>query len=89
VVAAALALASFGVYLGRFVRVNSWDALVRPGRIAEVVAHHLENPLRHPRMLAVLVVLTGFLLVGYLVLYAFAGLRLELERDRPVVERGE
>jgi hypothetical protein len=27
------------------------------------------------------VVLTGFLLVGYAVLYSFAGLRLELERE--------
>jgi len=28
-----------------------------------------------------LVALTGFLLVGYVVVYAFAGLRLELERE--------
>src|SRR5207244_2346458 len=29
-VVAALGLAGFGVYLGRFVRFNRWDALVRP-----------------------------------------------------------
>ena len=71
VVAAALALSSFGVYLGRFVRFNSWDALLRPGRVAHVISNQLENPLHHPRMVAVLVVLTAFLLVGYVVLYAF------------------
>jgi uncharacterized membrane protein len=80
-VAGALGLASFGVYLGRFVRFNSWDALVRPGRVAQVIANQLENPFSHPRMIGVLIVLTGFLLVGYAVVYAFAGLRLQLERE--------
>jgi uncharacterized membrane protein len=73
-VVGALALASFGVYLGRFVRFNSWDALVRPGRVLEVVRTQLENPFQHPRMVAVLVALTAFLLVGYSVVYAFAAL---------------
>ena len=80
-VACALGLASFGVYLGRFVRVNSWDALIRPGSVAHVVRTELENPLQHPRLVAVLVALTAFLLVGYAVLYSFAGMRLELERE--------
>jgi uncharacterized membrane protein len=80
-VAGALALASFGIYLGRFVRFNSWDVLVRPGRVADVVVNQLGDPLAHPKMVGVLVVLTGFLLVGYAVVYAFAGLRLELERE--------
>jgi uncharacterized membrane protein len=80
-VVAALALASFGVYLGRFVRFNSWDALVRPGRVADVIRTQLENPFQHPRLVAALIVLTGFLTVAYVVLYSFAGLRLELEHD--------
>jgi uncharacterized membrane protein len=80
-VACALGLASFGVYLGRFVRVNSWDALIRPGSVARIVRTELENPLQHPRLLAVLAALTAFLLVGYAVVYAFAGMRLELERE--------
>jgi uncharacterized membrane protein len=79
VVASALALASFGVYLGRFVRFNSWDALLRPRRVAHVISNQLEDPFQHPRMVAVLVVLTAFLLVGYGVLYAFLELRLELQ----------
>jgi uncharacterized membrane protein len=82
-VACALGLASFGVYLGRFVRFNSWDALVRPGTVVRVIANDLENPFAHPRMLAVLLALTCFLLVGYAVVYSFASLRLELEREKP------
>lgn len=80
-VAGALALASFGVYLGRFVRFNSWDVLVRPGQVLDVISNQIENPLRHPLMIAVLLALTAFLLVGYTVLYAFAGMRLELESE--------
>jgi uncharacterized membrane protein len=81
VVAVAFGLSSFGVYLGRFVGFNSWDVLVRPGRVAQVVRDQVENPFHHPRMVATLVVLTAFLLVGYGVLYAFAEMHLELHRE--------
>jgi uncharacterized membrane protein len=80
-VVGALALASFGVYLGRFLRFNSWDALVRPGRIADVVRNELDNPFSHPRLVAALVVLTGALTIAYLVVYSAIGIRLELKRD--------
>jgi uncharacterized membrane protein len=80
-VVGALALASFGVYLGRFLRFNSWDALVHPGRIAHVIGTELENPFEHPRLVAALVVLTGALSVAYLVVYSAVGTRLELERE--------
>jgi uncharacterized membrane protein len=80
-VVGALALASFGVYLGRFLRFNSWDALVHPRRIAHVVRTELENPFQHPRLAAALVVLTGALTLAYVVVYSAVGVRLELERD--------
>lgn len=75
----ALGLASVGVYVGRFVRFNSWDALLHPVRVAEVVNEQLSAvPLR---MAEALVALTGFLLVGYLAVYSFTDLKLELERE--------
>jgi uncharacterized membrane protein len=33
-----LALGSFGIYLGRFVRLNSWDILIRPFKVVTDVA---------------------------------------------------
>jgi uncharacterized membrane protein len=83
----ALALASLGVYIGRFIGFNSWDALLHPRSVARVLRAQLEA--ETPKMAAALVALTGFLLVGYVVVYAFAGLRLELEREesRPLGRR--
>jgi uncharacterized membrane protein len=80
-VAASLALASFGVYLGRFLRFNSWDSLVRPRQVADVIRTELENPMQHPRLLAALLALTAALTVGYVIVYAATGIRLQLDRD--------
>ncbi len=79
-VLAALGLASFGVYLGRFLGFNSWDALVRPRGIVHVIRTDLEDPFQHPRLFASLLALTASLTVAYTVLYSFAGVRLELDR---------
>jgi len=80
-VVAVLALSSFGVYVGRFLRFNSWDALLRPVRLARVIHTNLESPLQHPRLLASLFALTVSLTIGYLVVYSAAGTHLELDRD--------
>src|SRR5215213_2367462 len=78
-VLAALGLASAGVYVGRFIRFNSWDALLHPVHVAEVINDQTsEVP---ARMAEALVGLTGFLLVGYVVVYAFTDLELELEPE--------
>jgi uncharacterized membrane protein len=78
-----LFLASFGVYLGRFVRFNSWDALVRPAHVAHVIASRMENPIRHPRMVGVLVLLVAFLAVAYGLLYVCVGMSRDLGTLRP------
>jgi uncharacterized membrane protein len=78
-VVTALGLASIGVYLGRFIRFNSWDALLHPIRVADVIQAQLESPAA--RMAEALVALTGFLLVAYLVVYSFTNLQLELDPD--------
>jgi uncharacterized membrane protein len=70
----ALALSSFGVFLGRFERWNSWDVFTDPGLIARQLADGLANPLDYPRALAVTAVFTTFLGTTYLVFYAFARL---------------
>jgi uncharacterized membrane protein len=71
-VVAVLALSSFGIYLGRVQRWNSWDVFVRPGSLLGEIASGLVHPLSHPRPIALTVLLTSFLLASYLVFYSLA-----------------
>jgi uncharacterized membrane protein len=77
-VVATLALSSFGIYLGRIVRLNSWDVVTRPGVLANTVADRLADPLSYPRMVAGTLAVTVVLLVSYAVFY-----RVAAALDRP------
>jgi uncharacterized membrane protein len=70
---AVLVLSSFGVYLGRFQRWNSWDVFTRPRVLATDLWSGLVNPLEHPQPIAVTVLFTAFLASTYLVFYSLAG----------------
>jgi uncharacterized membrane protein len=69
-----LLLSSFGIYLGRVQRWNSWDVFVRPGSLFGDVAGGLLHPLNHPRPIVVTILFTSFLLASYVVFYSFARL---------------
>jgi uncharacterized membrane protein len=64
-----LAVSSFGIYLGRIQRWNSWDVFVRPGALLGQLGAGL-----HARPIGLTVLLTSFLLASYLVFYSFARL---------------
>ena len=63
--ATALLLSSFGVYLGRYLRFNSWDVLSNPLALFFDILHRLLHPLAYPRTWGVTVVFGAFLLLGY------------------------
>jgi uncharacterized membrane protein len=65
--AASLLAASVGVYLGRVVRLNSWDLLSQPGEIARLPQAALVDPLAHADGLAGTLVFAGLLAVCYAV----------------------
>lgn len=64
----ALLLCGFGIYLGRFRRLNSWDVLHEPWGTFVMVAERFLQPWEHPRTWAVTLLYGGALLLGYAVL---------------------
>ena len=81
----ALALASFGIYLGRFELLNSWDALLHPIRVAHLVLRQ-DGPL-HPQLEGSLLALTVCLTIAYLAFFSTTVLRLELGNGGPKTRR--
>ena len=61
-----LALASLGIYLGRVVRLNSWDLLTRPRLVGSVLHQLVLDPLAHPLAVALTIALAVTLSVLYL-----------------------
>ena len=61
-----LAAASLGIYLGRVVRLNSWDLLTRPRVVGSVLHQLVLDPLAHPLAVAATVALAVMLSVLYL-----------------------
>ncbi|MFM8470791.1 MAG: DUF1361 domain-containing protein [Limisphaerales bacterium] len=64
--AAALALASFGIYLGRFQRFNSWSVLNRPLEVFGDLVHRVFVPWEHPRTWGFTACCFAFLSLAYL-----------------------
>jgi uncharacterized membrane protein len=74
--AAATGLSGFGIYLGRILRWNSWDALVHPVRLTGSVGHWAAHPLANPGTGLAFPLLFGiFLFLGYVMLYALTHLQ--------------
>lgn len=66
--ATVLALSSFGVYLGRFLRWNSWDLLTNPQWLLRDVLALVRNPLLHWQPWAFILLLTLMLGLAYVAL---------------------
>jgi uncharacterized membrane protein len=62
----ALGLSGLGIYLGRYLRWNSWDLAVQPGSVAGDVLEQLASP----RLVGMSLVMATFLVVAYAMLYA-------------------
>ena len=63
--ALALLLSSFGIYLGRYLRFNSWDVLANPLTLFFDIVNRILHPFSFPGTWGVTLVFGLFLLVGY------------------------
>ena len=59
-------LSAFGIYLGRYVRFNTWDVFTKPGEILTTVFDTLRYPLEHEPLLMFTTVFWVFLMLIYL-----------------------
>ena len=79
----ALFFASIGIYLGRVLRLNSWDAVKRPHLLWDAALSRLTEPLGNPQLIKFVLVFGGFLLVTYAGFYGFTALAATVRRDEP------
>jgi len=70
----ATGLCSFGIYLGRFLRLNSWDVLLRPGKIYHGLDTWAGSPMINTASAAFLVFFALFFFIAYVMLYALTRL---------------
>src|SRR6266545_2040428 len=80
--AVALALGSLGIYLGRFLRLNSWDALEHPSVLPRIVHAVARDPFAYQEAIGVTVLFTLALGFAYFLLYNFAVVGRELDVER-------
>ena len=61
-----LGMGGLGVYMGRFLRWNSWDLFTQPRTVLGDLAHQLVDPLGNPQAVGVTFLFAAILMVCYL-----------------------
>ena len=79
-IAGVAGLSGVGICLGRFLRFNSWDVLVKPVKLYHGIGSLVADPF-HASTLAFPVLFATFLFITYLMLYALT----HLQQARPVM----
>ena len=79
IIVTTILLSGFGIYLGRFLRWNSWDILSNPKLLMLDIVDRIINPLSHPATWGVTI---GY---GILFLLGFLLLKLVLDDTKKIV----
>lgn len=74
-IAAVAGLSSFGIYLGRFLRFNSWDVLFQPVKLYHGIGQSLSEPLSNSAPRGFMVLFATFLFLAYVMLYGLTHLQ--------------
>ena len=67
-----LVLSGVGIYLGRVLRLNSWDAATQPALFVSIARRRLEDPLGNVGLYTAVAAMSLMLVIGYLVFVASA-----------------
>jgi uncharacterized membrane protein len=65
-----LGLSGFGIYIGRFLRWNSWDLILSPAGVLADLAGAAQHPLLHARSLVFSGLFSAFLIAAYFMFVA-------------------
>lgn len=80
-VVTSLILSGFGIYVGRYLRWNSWDLVTHPKALLNDLFERVVNPLAYPKTLGVTVLYMTFLFIAYLL---FRQLSTSLSQRQPI-----
>ena len=61
-----LFIGSFGIYIGRYLRWNSWDVITEPFKLIYDIGDRIINPFEHPRAWGMTITMGFFLSIVYL-----------------------
>lgn len=73
-IAGVAGLSGFGIYLGRFVRLNSWDLITRPLKLYHGVSNWAANPLANSNTFSFPLLFATFIFLAYVMLYTLTHL---------------
>ncbi len=74
-IAGVAVLSGFGICLGRFMRLNSWDVLLKPRQVYHGIGNWVGDPFANPSSLGFPILFGAFLFLSYLMLYALTHLQ--------------
>jgi uncharacterized membrane protein len=74
-IASVTGLSSFGIYMGRFLRFNSWDVIFKPVTVYHGIGHWAANPLGNSTSFAFPILFAAFLFIAYVMLYGLTHLQ--------------
>lgn len=66
IITAFMTLSSFGVYLGRYLRWNSWDILFNFSNVISDISDRIFYPFAHMRSTGITIVFTAFMMMIYI-----------------------
>jgi uncharacterized membrane protein len=74
-IAAVAALSGFGIYVGRFMRFNSWDVVFKPRQLYHGIGSWIADPLANSNSIGFPLLFGTFFFLTYLMLYALTHLQ--------------
>ena len=74
-IAIAAGLSGFGIYVGRFLRFNSWDVLFQPVELFHGIGRLAIDPMANPTSFAFPILFGTFLFIAYVMLYGLTHLK--------------